>query len=211
MGTRRQSLVGLRSGRLTVIRIGEVHGYKAKWLCRCECGNTALVWSYSLRSGRTKSCGCLKDELSAERSLVHGHTGRGTRSSEYNSWDGMNQRCHNTKNPSYRKYGGRGIRVCARWRASFANFIADMGRKPSPQHSIDRIDNDGNYEPGNCRWATLSQQNSNMQRSKGALVYKGECGTFQYWAAKLGVTPSALCRRLNAGWSLERTLTTPRR
>lgn len=117
----------------------------------------------SLRSGHTQSCGCYFLEVCHERNLTHGATREGRFSPEYQSWVGMIARCENPRKQHWAHYGGRGIRVCARWRKSFEAFFADMGRKPAPNHSIDRIDVDGNYEPGNCRWATQAEQIKNRR------------------------------------------------
>jgi len=171
----RLEFAGQRFGRLTAVfaradRRGEAH-----WSCVCDCGNEVVVRAGHLRDGSTRSCGCLKNELTSTRMLTQryalkpGHVRRGgsARSREYRSWDAMRARCTNRKCKDFPDYGGRGITVCDHWK-SFANFLADMGPKPSPQHSIDRRDNDGNYEPGNCRWATALEQRHNRRDSRKA-------------------------------------------
>ena len=153
-------------GRLKVLnRSGLDRWGRVLWKCRCSCGElVSSVRSDHLRNGRTKSCGCLNSELIGKRKTIHSDTSRGRQTVEYTSWLGMQQRCGNPNRKFYKSYGGRGIEVCKRWLHSFPNFLADMGRKPSPEYSIDRIDNDGNYEPSNCQWATKSHQARNRRR-----------------------------------------------
>ena len=154
-------LAGQRFGRLVVSRrAGTTAHRRSLWECRCDCGNTRLVPADNLKRENTRSCGCLRKEVAKELNTVHG----GTRSREFNTWKGMQRRCYLQSAAGFKNYGGRGIAVCDRWLHSFENFLADMGCKPSPKHSIDRINNDGNYEPGNCRWATAKEQRQNRRR-----------------------------------------------
>jgi hypothetical protein len=156
----KKDLLGRKFGRWTVISFAgkrRISGDSRRfWKCRCDCGKEGELLSAALLSGKTLSCGCLK----TERAITHGMTNTKT----YRAWCSMMQRCYNQKNVRYGRYGGRGIVVCEEW-GDFRNFYKDMGDKPSPDHSIDRINNDGNYEPGNCRWATRSEQ----QRNKGEI------------------------------------------
>lgn len=151
-------LLGKRIGRLVVIERAHNISHRAAWLCLCDCGNTHVVSSHILQRKATRSCGCLH----IERMLTHGHTSRGKIHPEYNVWKTMRQRCSNPNRNSYPNYGGRGIQVCARWDTSFGNFIADMGPRPKG-YTIERIDNDDDYKPTNCKWIPLTEQWKNRR------------------------------------------------
>lgn len=152
-------LTGKVFGRLTVLREDKKHGKYIAWLCHCECGSDVAVVGYNLRSGHTKSCGCFHKERAKAANTTHGLK----KSKTYISWCNMISRCNNRRNDHYSDYGDRGIKVCDRW-LKFENFLEDIGKKPTPKCEIDRVDNNGNYEPGNCQWV-LSEQNSRNQRT----------------------------------------------
>lgn len=163
---KRARLVGETFGRLTVVRYDRSLRGATTWLCRCVCGAEKVVRGSELRAGNTRSCGCLNREASRERRLRHGHSTNAGLSPEYKTWASMKDRCYQPSSDSWSRYGGRGIRVCERWLSSFENFLADVGARPSPKHSIDRINNDGHYEPGNVRWSTVSEQARNRSSTR---------------------------------------------
>lgn len=175
-----------------------------RWGCRCRCGNQVVVASQSLRQGVTMSCGCYAREVNRIRKLTHGRSF----SPEYRCWRGMIDRCTSPNSIGFPWYGGRGITVCERWLHSFENFFADVGERPSPNHSLDRIDNDGPYSPENTRWATSREQSLNTRRNV-MWTYRDETHCVSEWAEILGVKQHTLICRWYAGWSVEKILTTP--
>lgn len=159
-------LDGQRFGRLTVVReIDRSPTDRRRVLCRCDCGAECEVFACNLTNGHSLSCGCAPRGLIVERSRRHDHAHRGAVSRTYVSWCAMIDRCTNPNATQWKHYGGRGITICDHWRESFEAFLEDMGERP-PERSLDRIDPDGNYEPGNCRWATRTQQARNRRSAR---------------------------------------------
>lgn len=179
------------------------------WTCRCVCGKDFAVPSSRLRNGRTRSCGCRKFDNIAERKVKHGHARRG-RKSVYGIWMKMLRRCYDPKDSQYERYGGRGIKVCDRWRTSIDAFASDMGPRPSRGHSIDRKDNDGNYEPGNCKWSTTVEQENN-RRTNVFVEFDGKRLTINEWERATGISQYAIRHRLKKGWTVRDVLTKPMR
>jgi len=202
-----KNLSGQRFGRLCVIEYAGRSGRQriSMWRCRCDCGTERDISATSLHSG-TVSCGCLRLERTSEAKRTHGKTG----TAEYRAWANMISRCENKNDLSFKDYGGRGIGVSRGWRCSFETFLQDMGNKPTAAHMIDRIDNDGNYEHGNCRWATRTEQNRN-RRCNRLVTYKGATKCVSEWAGVVGLPRYTIEKRLDSGWSVERAMTTPKR
>lgn len=193
--------------RLTVTGFaGYSKTWQPIWNCTCECGGDAIASSYGLRSESKRSCGCLILDVTSARSITHGMT----KSPEYQSWRSMIHRCENLNATGYENYGGRGITVCDRWRNSFALFFADMGKRPTPTeyHEIERKNNDGNYEPDNCIWATIKEQARN-RRSGRTLTYNGRTLLIVEWAEVTGMKVGQIHNRLYAGWDIDRIFTQP--
>lgn len=197
--------IGQQFGRLTVTALyGRKEDGSAIMLCECSCGAVVTVPCRGLVTRHVQSCGCLNRDLTIERSTVHGMYG----STEYTTWCGMIQRCTNTKAISYPRYGGRGITVCEAWK-KFSNFYRDMGPKPSKDHTLDRMDNNGPYCKENCRWATQREQGSN-QRTNRLVTLNGKTQTLTQWASESGIPLATLWARLSKyGWTIEKALTTP--
>jgi len=190
-----------RFGRWEIIEETEPHifssGRRARMFkCRCDCGNIANVFSCNLKSGKTLSCGCLKNEELRKRSLTHGMS----KTKIYNIWILMHRRCNNPKIKDYPNYGGRGIRVCDHWNR-FENFYADMGEGPD-KLTLERIDNNGNYNSENCKWATRKEQRRNSRNTR-KIEYQGKTKYLIEWAKELKISYHALYKRLWRGHSVE--------
>lgn len=193
-------------GRLTVIGPVISQARIPRMACTCACGRRITVRRGALTSGNTRSCGCLRREVTRASRLTHGGSG----TPEHRAWKEMRSRCSNPRRQFFGRYGGRGITVCDRWTDSFEAFVADMGPRPSPAHSLDRIDVNGNYEPGNCRWATALEQVYNRSVTVAVDAF-GMTGTLLEWSALCGLRPAMLRDRLNRGWDAERAIAQPPR
>lgn len=196
---------GKRFGRLTVIRReGKNISNQTTWRCLCDCGNETVQAGISMRSGVVVSCGCYHREITATINYKHGHSQQGP----YRSWKELIRRCTVETHASWASHGGRGIKVCQRWLDSVENFIADMGSTWKKGLWIERRDNNGDYTPENCYWATPKEQNNN-KRDNRRLEHEGRIQTMTQWAEERGMSCQALKNRLDAGWSVERALNTP--
>lgn len=198
-----ENLKGKRFGRLLALRMADLDTNKyAKWICRCDCGNTKIVFASNLKSGHTKSCGCLNLELIKTRFITHGM--RNTKT--YKSYRNMLVRCLNPNHDNYKLYGGRGVKVCDNWLGSFENFYQDMGERPIGM-TLDRIDPDGDYCKENCRWATQQKQCVN-RRHNFKVFFDGREQTLPEWSREIDIPLMTLRNRiLKLNWSVERALT----
>lgn len=196
-----RNLIGYFHGKISVVSFHGTNKGKAYWNCKCLCGREFVVWMGELISYHRTSCGKCKKE-SAKK--THGRTPVYM----YRIWCGMKGRCSNKKNQAYNDYGGRGIVVCERWRNSYTNFLIDMGDRPSRLHTLDRKDNNGNYEPGNCRWATKAEQ-ANNRRSSRIIEYKGKKQVLRVWCTELGLPFNRMNTRMSYGWTIERVFEQP--
>ena len=204
-----KDLTGQKINKLTIIkRVANSKWNETRWLCNCECGNQTILTYGKIAYGRTKSCGCYLKEATSNLNKKHGLRNHRL----YNILANMKQRCYNENSKAYKNYGGRGIKICDEWLAkedgfmNFYNWAINNGY--NGDLSIDRIDNDGNYEPQNCRWVNNSIQ-SNNRRNNHKLTFNGDTLNISEWAEKYNLTISAIIHRLDRGWSIEKTLTTP--
>lgn len=197
-----KDLISQMFGRWTVI----AYLGRSQWLCCCECGTEKSIFTGNLSGGKTKSCGCFRDDQASKKSRTHGLT----KTAEYKVWAGIKRRCLNKSEKSYNDYGARGITICKRWSDSFEAFLEDVGPRPSPQHTIERIDNEKGYEPNNCRWATRDEQAVN-KRNNRRITFLGVTRVLAEWARLTGIHRATIEYRLDHGWSVEHTLTTPAR
>lgn len=196
-------ITGHRFSRLVAVRLLPERSPQGRtlWECKCDCGQTLTATSNALRRENTRSCGCLARSLTASRSTKHGKSN----SPEYAIWAAMRNRCTNPNDRNYKNYGGRGITLCEQWQ-SFASFYADMGGRPSSNHSIERVNNDGPYSPDNCIWATPEEQQLN-RRTARLITFNGQTHNLATWAKRTGIRVTCILHRLDAGWTVERALT----
>lgn len=201
-------MIGNKYGRWTVIGYSED---KRKMRCRCECGNESDVWKSNLRSGKTLSCGCLISEATTKRNTTH----NGTKTRLYSVWNNMLRRCYEEKNNRYHRYGGRGINVCDEWHefSAFREWMLSQGYDEKSEYgkqTLDRIDNDGNYEPSNCRLTSIKEQNSNRS-TRHLLTYNGETHSITEWNTIMGYSDGVIDNRIRKGWSADRAISTPQK
>ena len=198
-----KDLINTRFSKLLVKeRSSNLKDGTATWLCICDCGNQRIIAGTSLRAGRNKSCGCASPLFTTEKMKTHGKS----RDRIYSIWVGMLIRCsEKSKGKTRKNYFLRGINVCDKWK-NFESFYEDMG-EPSLNYSIERINNNGNYEPGNCKWATSKEQGNNTSANK-KIEFNGQIKNISQWAELLNIKPNTLTYRLKRGWSIERALST---
>lgn len=206
-------IVGKRFKRLLILKHEGGEGTLSDQLyeAQCDCGAVIRVTRKSLLKNHKGSCGCLRSESSSANRTKHGETIRFNGAHvtpEWRAWNAMIDRCSRPSHPSFHNYGGRGITVYAEWLSSFEEFLAYVGRRPSSVHSLDRINNNGNYEPGNVRWATHKEQCGNTRRSR-VIECSGRSQTLTGWAEETGLSKSLILDRLKRGWSSEEALRTP--
>lgn len=198
--------VGMRFNRWVVLEdLGTAKPHYARlWRCRCDCGTVGQIRHGLLVRGGSQSCGCFGAEQRNKANTTHGKS----RSIEHRTWQRIIQRCHNPKERSYYRYGGRGITVCDRWRESFDAFLADMGERPKDKQTVERKDNSKGYSPDNCCWATYAEQNRN-RRGNHWITVNGETLVLQDWADRLGTKPQTIIGRLDSGMSEQEAVTRP--
>lgn len=199
-------MIGKRFVRLVVLSLERGPGGRPIAECVCDCGAVTRPLAKNVRNGTTKSCGCLRHDVPAAMQFRHGDAVKGRKAiTEYTTWTEIRARCRRPTHPKFPIYGGRGIFVCDRWRESYENFLADMGRKPHPEMSIDRIDNNGPYSPGNCRWATRKTQ-ANNTRQNVRLVIGGAEKPVTEWASISGVPGKRIRARIRRGWDPQKAV-----
>lgn len=201
-----KDLTGQKFGRLTVIKhIGSDKQHQALWECVCDCGNNHIATGHGLLRGGVKSCGCLKNELSSERLKKHG----ASKTRIYRIWGAMKQRCYNRNHSHYDNYGRRGISVCDEWKADFEAFYQwAIASGYKGNLTIDRIDNNGNYEPSNCRWISEFEQQQNRTNTH-IVNYNGQKFTLSQLAREYKIKPNVLERRIKSGWDIEKAIFEP--
>ena len=205
-------LTGRRFGRLIVVKRNATNtgGDKPRWQCRCDCGTKTITNGDCLRRGVTQSCGCLQRERTGDAAKVSSRKHGMSASPEYASWHGMKSRCLNPNATGYKRYGGRGIKICQQWLDSFERFLADMGTRPSSAHTLDRDDTNRDYTPANCRWSSKEEQ-ANNRRDNIKVVFNGRETTLRRAHRESGcsINISSVVRRIQKGWTPEKALLVP--
>jgi len=207
MGRKLDDLTGRTFGKITVLHRLPNIGSSTSWMIHCRCGITRAMLGSVLRK-RAVSCGCHRREVLASAAKTHGLAHK---TPEYGVWQGMLRRCDNPRMRAFRDYGARGIKVCRRWKGvnGFVNFLADMGKRPSPRHTIERKNASGNYSPTNCQWLHRSEQNNN-KRTSVVLTLNGKTMTVRDWSRETGISKSLIAARIKRlGWSVKEALTRP--
>lgn len=193
----------------TVLRLdGRNNTGRLLWLCRCDCGRLCHRIALVLTTGAVQSCGCSRSKHIGESNVKHGFACGGKLPKEYKIWASIKQRCENRRSRAYPNYGGRGIKICRQWRDDFATFVADMGPRPTPNHTVERRDNDGDYCAENCFWATRKEQGNN-KRNNRLLTWNGRTQTLAQWGDETGLRVDLIRDRLKRGWPVEDALSVP--
>lgn len=211
----------MKYGRWTVVSeapsVRYSNGMHKRFNCACDCGTTRTVAAQNLKRGLSLSCGCLRDQLAAAKATVHGETSAKKPSAEYAAWVSMKARCQNPKTKNFKNYGGRGISVCSRWDSGENDlsgvecFLSDMGRRPTDGHSLEREDNSGNYQPGNCVWATATEQGRNTRQNRIVSINGMEMPLSAAVEKYAVVGASTVHSRLHYGWSVQAAIFAPLR
>lgn len=209
MGNRIEIEPNQRFGRLSFIQDEPIKANHRMGLFRCDCGNITKAPVHDVRRGHTISCGCYRIEKQMASVITHGATVGRQNPPEYIAWKAMKQRCYDKKSINYMNYGGRGITVCDRWLHDYSAFLADVGMKPTPVHSLDRIENNGNYESGNCKWSTRAEQRRNNRQGVHPVTINGITRIICDWAKISGVPEETISARLRHGWDPERAVCCP--
>ncbi len=196
-------ITGQTFNRLTVLGYSHRRNAVTYWVCECTCGGRVITRGSSLRNGHTKSCGCLNTETRRAQVYKHGMVGHPL----YSIWTTMRSRCLCKTDKGFHNYGARGIKICPEW-DDFAQFVKDMGERPSVEYTLDRIDNDGDYTPENCHWGTEEEQNNN-KRTNVFITYQGKRQTLVQWSRELKISYAALQYRRRQGWDIHKMFTTP--
>lgn len=200
-----ENLTNKSYGRLTVISYSHAKKFRSFWKCKCTCGTEVIVRSDCLKDGNTQSCGCLPTEINTDREYKHGQA----RTKLYRVWASMKNRCNNPNDYNYKFYGGKGVTYCPKWEDYMPFYKWAMENGYREGLTIDRIDNDGNYEPNNCRWVSQGEQLLNTSRTK-LYTFNGKTQHLKFWAEELGIKEMTLFSRINTlGWSVEKAFTTP--